>query len=142
MVGEDDVSAVRNEEVAIDLDARFAQTADFLQKRERVEHDTVANNAAAAGAQHATRNKLQHKFLAIDNDGVAGIVASGIAGYDGKVLREHVDNFAFALIAPLGANDDRGLAFFHDQLRPQKSGQADGCAALGVAHSSPAGIPG
>jgi hypothetical protein len=38
---------------------------------------------------------------------------SGITGHDGKVVGENVDDFAFALVAPLGADDDGGLATFH-----------------------------
>jgi hypothetical protein len=54
---------------------------------------------------------LQDEFLALDDDGVAGIVASGIAGHDGKVVGEHVDNLALAFIAPLRADDDRSSDF-------------------------------
>jgi hypothetical protein len=38
-------------------------------------------------------------------------VASGIAGHDGKVVGEHVDNFALAFVAPLRADDDRSSHF-------------------------------
>ena len=54
---------------------------------------------------------MQDEFLALDDDGVAGIVASGIAGHDGKVVGEHVDNLALAFIAPLRSDDDRSSHF-------------------------------
>jgi hypothetical protein len=64
---------------------------------------------------------LKNKLLAVDDDGVAGVVASGIAGHDREVLRENVDDLPFAFVAPLGAYDYRGLAFFQLQLHPGNS---------------------
>ena len=128
--------------MAIDFHPGLAQCANFLQKGERIEHHAVADNAAAARAQHATGHQLQNKFLAVDDDGVAGIVAPGIAGDDGEVLRQDVDDLPLALIAPLGANNHGGLAFFHSISEQAKFEQADGCSAPGFAHSLPAGIPG
>src|SRR6266568_4095312 len=127
--------------MTVDLYTRLAQGSRLFQKREGIEHHSIADDAAAAGAQHATRNQLQNKLLAVDDDSVAGIVSTGIAGYDGEVLRQYVDDLAFALIAPLGANDHRGFAFFQFQLRQGNFAQADSCAAPGVAHSMPAGMP-
>ena len=66
----------------------------------------------------------KNEFLAVDDDGVAGIVSAGIARHDGEVLGKDVDDFAFALIAPLGAYDDRGLTLFQCQLRERKRGAA------------------
>ncbi len=71
--------------------------------------------------QHSARNQLQHELLAIDDDRVAGIVAAGIAGHNGEVLRQNVDDLAFALVAPLGADNYRGLASFQCQLRHRDS---------------------
>src|SRR5207244_7763760 len=76
-----------------------------------IEHDTVADHTAATGTQHAARNQLQDEFLALDDDRVAGIVATGIAGHDGKIVGEYVDNLALAFVAPLRADDDRGSHF-------------------------------
>jgi hypothetical protein len=36
-------------------------------------------------------------------------VAASIAGHYRKIFREDIDNFAFALVAPLSADNDRGL---------------------------------
>src|SRR5271166_2853995 len=40
-----------------------------------------------------------------------------IASYDGKTLRKNIDNFPFAFVAPLGADDYRSLASFQKKLR-------------------------
>ncbi len=83
---------------------------DFLHEGKRVEHHAIADDAAAAFAQHAAGNQLQDELLALDGDGVSRIVAAGIARDDLEALREHVDDFAFAFVAPLGADDDCCLA--------------------------------
>ena len=44
----------------------------------------------------------------VDHDGVASIVASRSATTDGGSLGEDVDEFAFALVAPLRAEDEGG----------------------------------
>ena len=141
VVGKDYVSAVRNEEMTVDFHPGLAQSTSLFQERERIEHDAIADDAAATGAQHAAGHELQNKFLAVDDDGVAGVVSAGVTGYNREVFRENVDDLAFAFIAPLGANNHRGFAFFQFQLRQGNFAQADGCAAPGVAHSLPAGMP-
>ena len=128
MVGQDHVSAIGDEKISVDLHASLAQRAYFFQKRHGIENHAVADHAAAARPQHAARNQLQNKLLAVDDDGVAGIVAAGIAGHDGEVLRQNVDDLSFAFVAPLGADNYRGLAFFHCQLRHRDS-QTHHCAA-------------
>ncbi len=46
-------------------------------------------------------------LLAVDDDGVAGVVAAGVAGDDVELLGEDVDDLAFAFVAPLGTKDYR-----------------------------------
>ena len=76
----------------------------------RVEHDAVADDAFAAGAEDAAGDELQDKLLAVDDDGVAGVVAAGVAGDDVELFAEDVDDLALAFIAPLGSKDDGGRA--------------------------------
>ncbi len=73
---------------------------------------TVPDDAAATLSQHSAGHQLQDEFLSVNDDGMAGIMAAGVARDHGKVLREHVDNFAFAFVAPLGADNYRSLASF------------------------------
>ena len=51
---------------------------------------------------------------------MAGIVSPGIARDHAEIFRENVDNLAFALVTPLGADYDRGLAFTHRLLHDCK----------------------
>ena len=81
---------------------------------------------------------MKNKFLAVDDDGVAGVVSSGVTGYDREVLRQHVDDLPLAFIAPLGAYDHRSLAFFQFQLRQENFQQAEWLrCARGRTHSLP-----
>src|ERR1700722_17845302 len=107
--------------MTIDLYAGFAQNARLFQKREGIENNPIANHAAAAGTQHAAGHELKNKLLAVDDDGVTGIMSAGIAGHDREVLRQHVDDLPFALVAPLGAYDHRSFTFFQVQLHHEGS---------------------
>jgi hypothetical protein len=60
---------------------------------------------------------LQDELLAIDDDGMTGIMTPGVTRYDGETLREHINNLAFALVAPLRAYDNRSPASAQFQLR-------------------------
>ncbi len=104
-----------------------AQAAGFLEEGHGVENDAVADDAAALGAQHAAGHELENELLAVDDDGVAGVVPAGIARDDGEALAQHIDDLAFALIAPLGAN-------YHCRLR---LGHRIACSFLipGVPHT-------
>ena len=51
-------------------------------------------------------HELQGVLLAVDDHGVAGVVAALVAHDVGVLLRQQVDDLGFALIAPLGSDDD------------------------------------
>src|SRR6202034_3466183 len=69
---------------------------------------------------------------------VSAIVPAAIAGHHREVLRQHVDDLPFALIAPLGTHDYRSLTSFQFPTPIRGFKQADICPAPGVAHSLPA----
>ena len=68
-----------------------------------VEDDAVTYDSLAACAQDAAGNELEHEPLVTNDDGVAGVVAACVTRNGVEALAEHVDNFALAFIAPLGA---------------------------------------
>ena len=110
MVGKNNLCAVRDEKIAVHFHAGSAQRGNFLQKGQRVNHHAIADDAGALRPQNAAGDELQNKFFSVDDDGVSGVVSAGVARHDRKSLREYVDNFALALVAPLGSNNDRGSA--------------------------------
>ena len=58
-------------------------------------------------AENAARNQLENELFLADKNRVPGVMAALIARNDIKVLGEKVDNFAFSLIAPLGAKHNQ-----------------------------------
>ena len=82
MVGKNDLRAVGDEKVAVHFHAGSAQGSDFLQERQRIEHHAIADDAGAFGPQNAAGYELQDEFLAVDDDGVSGVVAAGVASHD------------------------------------------------------------
>ena len=117
MVGQNHLGAVADKQMAVHHDSSFAQSPNLFEKSHGIEHYAVADYTAAVFPQHSAGHELQYKFLTVDDDGMASIVAAGIARHDREILREHVNNFALALIAPLRSDDDRGFPLLQDQLR-------------------------
>ena len=56
MIGENQVRGFAQEQVAVDFYAELAQTLDFIDKANRVNHHAVADDAGLFGAQNAGRN--------------------------------------------------------------------------------------
>ena len=53
-------------------------------------------------------HQLEGEALAVDDDGVAGVVAALVADDHVHLLGEEVGELALALVAPLGADHDGG----------------------------------
>ena len=53
---------------------------------------------------------MQHRLLAVNHQGMAGVMSSLKPHDCGGVLGEQIDDLALALVAPLRANDDYILA--------------------------------
>ena len=111
MIWQNHLGAIADEQIPIHLHAGVAQSANLIQKCQRIENYTIADHSAAVFAQHAAGHELQNKFFAVDDDRVSGIMPAGVARDHGKVIREHVHDLALALVAPLRADDDRRLGF-------------------------------
>ena len=90
---------------AIDGDAAARQLVDLGEQRLRIDHHAVADEAHDAGMQDAGGNQVQHELLAVHVDGVSGVVAALIPRDGREVRRQHVDDLAFALVAPLRAQN-------------------------------------
>ena len=89
-----------------DLDPLPFEPADLFHQRARVEHDAVADDRQLSRPHHAGRKEREFVGRAVNDEGVAGIVAALKAHHDIGLLREPVDDLAFALVAPLGSDHD------------------------------------
>ena len=105
MVAEDQLGAVADEDVR-GVDAALVQLVQFALQRDRIGDDAVADDALDAGAEDPRRHQMQHISLVADLDGVPGVVAALKAHHHVDVAGQHVDKFAFALVTPLGADQN------------------------------------
>ena len=106
MVRQDQVRAVREQQVVADLHAEALELAHFLFERHGVHHHPVPDDAENARVQDARGNQVQHEALPVHDHGVARVVAAVVASHHLHPGREQVDDLALALVAPLGACDD------------------------------------
>ena len=67
---------------------------------------TLTPALSSVGTQDAAGNELKNEAMSANDDGVARVVAALIAGDPLEVAGQQVHNFTFALVAPLGADDD------------------------------------
>ena len=88
------------------LNSRRFQGFDLGEQRRRVDHQAVADHGLLPGPQNAARNQLEDELLLADEDRVARVVSALIARDDIEPFGEEIDDLSFALVAPLGAEDD------------------------------------
>ncbi len=110
VVGEDDLGAVGDEELAVgtalDGEAGFAELFDFGEEGHGVEDDAVADDAPGLRAEDAAGNELEDELAAADDDGVSGVVAASVAGDDVEAARRGRRRSCLCLRRPIG---HRGL---------------------------------
>src|SRR5690606_5012844 len=68
-------------------------------------YHAVADQALDILAQDAGRDQVQHGLLAIDHQGVTGVVAALVTHDGGSLVGQQIDDLALTLITPLGAQD-------------------------------------
>ena len=73
-----------------------------LDQRLRIDHHAIADDGELAAAHHAGGQQRQFVDRAVDDQGVAGIMAALEADDDVGLLGEPVDDLALAFVAPLG----------------------------------------
>ena len=103
VVRQDEVRLVADHQPVADGDAGALELVDLGEQRLRIDDHAVADDAGDAVVQDAGRQQAQHELAPVGVDGVPGIVTALVAGDDGKIGREQVDDFALAFITPLGA---------------------------------------
>ncbi len=96
-----------------DGDALALQFCDFIEERLRIEHHAVADDRELRGPQHARGQQRQLVGFAVDDQGMAGIVAALETYDDVGLFRQPVDDLALPLVAPLRADDDN-ISHFAD----------------------------
>jgi hypothetical protein len=82
-------------------EATGRQHFHFLDQDLGVDDAARADDANLVFVQHARRDEVQHRANAVDDHGVAGVVAPMKADHDLSLLAELVDDATLAFIAPL-----------------------------------------
>jgi hypothetical protein len=86
--------------------APLGEPVDLVEQHLRVDHDTVADDRDTPGREHARRQQVQRVLTAVRrHHGVPGVVAALVTDHVVDPLAEQVGNLAFALVAPLGADE-------------------------------------
>ena len=104
MIRENNVGAIADVQALRHGETARGQAVNFLHQRNGIQHHAVADDTALAGVEHTRRHQMQHKFFVADFNGVAGIVAALRAHHPRGAFGQNVNDFAFAFIAPLGAD--------------------------------------
>ena len=90
---------------------RASQRVDLLEQHAEVDDDAVADDRGAAGAEDAAGQQVQGVLLAVDDDGVAGVVAAVELHDVVDAAAQQVGRLALAFVAPLGSDQ-------HDRRHP------------------------
>jgi len=106
VIGKNEMGRFAQVKIAVDFDPEFAETFDLTDEADRIDDDSITNHTNLFLAQNARGDEMEDVFLAADVNGMAGIVAALCADDDVRFFGEHVDNFAFSLIAPLGTHQN------------------------------------
>jgi hypothetical protein len=103
------MGAIADVQAALHVDARFGESLDFVDERRGIDDYSGTDDGVTAGAQDSARDELQNVAIGSNDDGVAGVMASGYARDIFKGASKVVNYFAFAFIAPL-------RAYHHDRV--------------------------
>jgi hypothetical protein len=107
VVRHDQVRVARHLEPAA-VDPSPGQLVHLGQQHPRVDHHPVADDRRDVVVEDPAGQQLQGEGLTVDHDGVPGVVAALVADHQLHLLGQQVGQLPFALITPLGADDDGG----------------------------------
>src|SRR5690348_9428884 len=112
------MSAIGDVQAAGDVYTGLSEHFDFLDQGNGIDDHTHADDGVLPGTQNAAGDELQDVLVFSDDDGVAGIMASGNTNDVVERAGEIIHNFAFAFVTPLRADhDDRFHALPFLRLR-------------------------
>src|SRR5882724_11861319 len=104
MIWKNQVGAIAEVEAAFYVNAGFGQRLNFGDEGCGVYYDAGADDCLLFGAQDAAGDELQDEAVFADDYGVPGVVSAGDARDIVKSAGQIIDDFAFALVAPLRAD--------------------------------------
>ena len=108
VIGHDDVDVGAHLQSRADLDSPLVEGLQLLEKGLGIEDHAVAEAAELAPVQDAGGDEVENVLLRTGDDGVTGVVPSGVPDDDISVIGEEVNDFSLALITPLGTDNNQG----------------------------------
>ena len=88
------------------MDTLGFEPVDLLDEGFWIEHHAIADDRQLASAHHARRQQRQLVRDAVNDKGVAGIVATLKAHDDVGLLGQPINDLALSFVSPLGAHHD------------------------------------
>ena len=105
MPGHDDVGVARDLEV-LGRDAVMLEHVDLLKDDLGVHDAAVTDHGHVIGVHDARGHLVQAVLLAVDDDGVTGVVAARVADDGVEVTGDEIADLALALVAPLSTDQN------------------------------------
>ena len=104
---QDHVGLFADEELPLNLETVPFDLVDFLHKPHKVHHHAVADDAHHRIMEDTGGNQVQDVLLAVDDNGMARVVAPLIARNHVHLRGHVVHDFSLSFISPLATYDDR-----------------------------------
>ena len=86
--------------------ATGSQPIQLVVQHVKVDDHAVPDDGGGVAVENACGQQVHDELLATHHDGVAGVVATGVAHHQINVLTQRVDRLALALVTPLGSQHD------------------------------------
>ena len=102
MIRQDDMRSIRNAKV-ICRHTLLMQVVQFFDQRFRIHHHPISNHRDFFWKENPWRNQMQFVLLAVNYNGMAGIVTTLITGNHFGISRKKISDFPFSFISPLGS---------------------------------------
>jgi hypothetical protein len=106
MVRQNELSTVAYVEIIPNLDTQLAQSIDFFEKRFRLDHASIADDAGHTGMKDSRRDDVQNELPVVHDDRVTGVMTSPVAHDDLNALGEKIHVLPFSFVAPLSSHND------------------------------------
>ena len=110
VVGHDHRRGGRDHQSAANVNVPFFKVVDFRLQCLECNHHAVADHASHTRLHNAGRDQVQHGFVTVDHQGVSRIVPTLKTNHRIHITAQQIDNFALALVTPLGAQNNNALA--------------------------------
>ena len=111
VVRHDERAVARNTQTLFNIGHAYSvEFVDFAEESFRGEDNAVADIAGARSMHDARGDQTQDGLLAVNDEGMPGIMAAVEAHHPGSLFRQPIDDFALAFVAPLSADHDNILA--------------------------------